>query len=439
MRGLVVHVCLSFLAAGVGAGCMGPAGPDPLPSDSPGPTGAMTRVPTTTTTGAPANQANDWVLVEAITGCGNICFEPTLSWLPNGSLLVAAGSALGKVPWMSSSHDGGRTFAPLATAPEKAESPWSLVCGGDLSDVTVQSDADGSLYVTGLFGLTRRLCGGQAPNIPLEIMLSRSDDGGKTWGLNQVHSPPLPAATASVPDRQWLGLGNHATMYLACTCPLLTTPHVMRSDDGGSTWGDPVPITTAQDHAGPLGPLAVAEDGRVASAFLVRQVNRTTVSVVESSDGAATWQRTDIPSVVGDCCGFPGLAVHGNDFHLTWIDDQNRAVLSTSKMGGPWSAPVAWSGASPVFYPQPWPAIRADGGLAVAWFARNSTGLEVQVSVGIPESGPTETFTVTALEGAPNTDFPIVAWSLDGRLAVAWAQRTGAEGAIWVATKPVGR
>lgn len=163
------------------------------------------------------------------------------------TLLVAAGC--------SSSDDAGpTTAAPTTTAPPADPVTVTVFAGGDAGYDTfripvVVATADGGLLA---FAEGR---GSTSDDGDVDLVLRRSDDGGRTWGPLQVvvddgpdfAGNPAPVVDAStgrvlVPFIAKAGTDEEIEIVLGTSegtsRVLLTT-----SDDGGATWSAPVDLT----------------------------------------------------------------------------------------------------------------------------------------------------------------------------------------------------
>ncbi|MCA1812283.1 MAG: hypothetical protein LC623_09790, partial [Halobacteriales archaeon] len=92
---------------------------------------------------------------------------------------------------MSSSRDGGRTYAPVFDAQRKVgQAPAGIFDDGSLA-----LDAQGTLYYAGM----------QGEGDDVALLFEESNDGGRTWGnateLARGHYDQSPRRW---PDRQWV-------------------------------------------------------------------------------------------------------------------------------------------------------------------------------------------------------------------------------------------
>jgi hypothetical protein len=307
----------------------------------------------------------------------------------------------------ATSFDGGRTW-------KHAVPPMSECAGGnpgngaDLkrsTDSWVSVSPDGTAYVA-----TLSMTGGiLEPGSETAILVSRSGDGGLTWGTAKTfirEGPPafddLPAVTADPFDSRYV--------YLVWTrIRVLTEPdfegpvYFSRSTDGGRTWeaGRPIhsPGVPAQTIANKI---AVLADGSLVSAFTQYVQDPVTkqfsfeVGAIRSTDQGGTWSGpvkiADLrPAGVKDPekgtpvrtgQEFVQLAAdgHGN-VYVAWQDarfgngERDGIVLSRSSDGGrTWSAPVAVNKVPDVQAFSPALAARGDGTIAVTYYDfRNNT------------------------------------------------------------------
>jgi len=211
---------------------------------------------------------------------------------------------------------------------------------GPLTQVTVSGDpsvafdADGNGYVTCL-GFSRTL----NDNV---LTVSRSADGGRTWGTavlvegttpNVFHDKPYMAAdTTAGPTRNNVYVTWTRFISGAGECGNYAAPiYFSRSVDGGLTFSTPTEISSAGYRCSQASQPAVGPGGEV----YVSWVNGNRVVVVRSLDGGLTWGPKTTVAILdpGEVYGgaprtphFPSIAVNpvnaptGNRVHLVWAD-----------------------------------------------------------------------------------------------------------------------
>ncbi|MDP3859899.1 MAG: PKD domain-containing protein [Stagnimonas sp.] len=167
--------------------------------------------------------------------------------------------------------------------------------------------------------------------------MSYSDDGGESWTPNQG-GPPL-AAT----DHQTIAAGP----YPASLAPLFPTPlypnafyycgqdiafaSCARSDNGGLTFNQPVPIYSIADCAGIHGHVRVAPDGTVS---VPSKACGTNVAVTVSEDAGTTWAIRKVPDSVPSIRD-PSMAwATDNTGYFCHSKGPGRAVISVTKDKG---------------------------------------------------------------------------------------------------------
>jgi BNR repeat-like domain len=229
------------------------------------------------------------------------------------------------------------------------------------------------------------------------LLLSRSRDGGRTWGAPQT----VAASTATTSlDEPWLAAdagtasSRRGALYIAWTRadsavqPSTTRIEVSHSTDGGFTWSRGV-TASGRDRYPSEAKLAVGPDGAV---FLVygqsapRDV-RERVRVVRSIDGGTSWSSprtiaTRSPPPLDGLRSGPGLATavdaSSARLHVVWVDAvHGRAVLlaSRSSTGGRgWARPVRVDGGR-LHGAEVTPAVAAVGGsVHVLFYTRDVPG-----------------------------------------------------------------
>jgi hypothetical protein len=185
------------------------------------------------------------------------------------------------------------------------------------------------------------------------IFVSRSTDGGATWGL-PVRIPP-PAANKVDLDKNWTVCDNSSTSpyYGHCYTEFDDfgagdLEEMSTSADGGQTWSVPVP--TASNDRGLGGQPLVQPDGTVVVPF---QTNQNKEAAFRSTDGGATW-RSGVTIAAASTAttggnlrtsALPSAEIDGGGkVFVAWQDCRfrvrcasNDIVFSTSSDGVNWS------------------------------------------------------------------------------------------------------
>ncbi len=233
--------------------------------------------------------------------------------LPDGSVLVAWVKQT-PVPGrrfpaseirVARSSDGGRTFTPPVTASDGAD----IVTGRHFHDLTVATD--GTVYLSWLDGRARdgvrqkeatpvvavshgshaghvrRVHGGPGT----EIRVTRSDDGGQTFGPSVV----VAAGTCEC-CRTALAVAPDGALFVAWRhqfTPDVRDVAVARSADGGQTFSAPVRLPAPPwhvegcPHTGPA--LAIAADGAVHALWFTGADEAPGTYYATSTDGGQTF------------------------------------------------------------------------------------------------------------------------------------------------------
>jgi hypothetical protein len=210
------------------------------------------------------------------------------------------------------------------------------------SDASVAYDARDGVWMTSWLGLHES--GGGV----VDVMLSRSTDGGRSWS-----NPITIAATGTFYDKNWTVCDNNPGSPFYGNCytefdnasagdlELMST-----SSDGGLTWGAPTP--TADSVHGLGGQPVVQPSGRVVVPFegLGRQIRS-----FSSGDGGATWDASVLVSTISShrvpgvrTSPLPSAEIGGDGtVYVAWQDSRfeggaaNDIVYSTSTDGATWS------------------------------------------------------------------------------------------------------
>ena len=241
----------------------------------------------------------------------------------------------------ATSQDGGVSwthgFLPATTTASNPAGPFFAA-----SDASVAYDARDGVWLVSWLGL--HASGGGT----VDVMVSRSSDGGLTWS-----APVTVAATGPFYDKNWTVCDNTSTTphYGNCytefdNASVRDLELMSTSTDGGLTWGAPTP--TADQVHGLGGQPVVQPSGRVVVPFeaLGRQIRAFT-----SDDGGQTWNASVEVSTISAhpvaglrTSPLPSAEINQNGtVYVAWQDSRfengtaNDIVLSTSADGSAWS------------------------------------------------------------------------------------------------------
>ncbi|WP_084725142.1 putative Ig domain-containing protein, partial [Streptacidiphilus melanogenes] len=283
-----------------------------------------------------------------------------------GSTIVSAfqvgrvtGGGASNVGWATST-DGGQTwthgFMPATTA--NTGGPY-----GQVSDASVAYDAKDGVWMVSWLGITS--------GNDVDVELSRSTDGGHTWGN------PVAVATGASYDKNWTVCDDHAASpyYGHCYTEYDDAgagdiEHMRTSTDGGQTWGSQLGPSDSPSGLGgqpvvqPNGTVVVpfssassnAERSFVStnggtswgSSVQIATVSHHTVAGLDDDDAATditkqasprdTLRESPLPSAEIDASG---------KVYAVWSDcrfrsgcPSNDIIMSTSTNGTSWSTPV---------------------------------------------------------------------------------------------------
>lgn len=349
-------VAFALVAALAAAGCMAPE-PVPAPPPPPGPPEPST--PVFASPVAIGNGGEPGLLlaygpqVNASVGPANA--NPTLWAHAPGAL------------WRS--DDNGTTWD--AVAPGTALTVFG-------NDAEMVQDSKGRLYYSDL-------------QLTASLAVYVSADDGRSWSYN-----PVASVVPSV-DRQWMATapdagplaGSEPAVYLAFN-QLQTSPWVMKSVDGGTTWtGRLVDPTQDQARFWSIGNIiANPWTGELFLSWVVGYAGEGltpnpptgyAIRVARSADGGTTWTTTEAFRSEER----PGhlFAVLAQDtagtLYMAWSQakgDHQEILLSHSKdKGARWTEPLRVDADGTAV--QPWIEAAGPGEVALVWYGSNTTAL----------------------------------------------------------------
>jgi hypothetical protein len=232
---------------------------------------------------------------------------------PTGALYAAwlDGRDGKSATYMTRSADGGRTWAPnlRVSGGESCPCCRTAIAGG----------ADGAVYLAWRTVL---------PGNVRDVVVARSPDGGATWAEPiRVHAddwvfdgcphagPSLQVdAAGRVHVAWWTGKEGAAGVYYA------------RSDDGGRSFGAPLPLGTAEFSKPAHVQLALGEGGIVAAAWDDGTLRVPQVLLRVSRDGGATFGPAEPVSAAGRAATFPVLSAGGRQLTVAWSEQSAEAA-----------------------------------------------------------------------------------------------------------------
>lgn len=187
------------------------------------------------------------------------------------------------------SFDGGATWTHNHRLPGTDAKP-------NAGDAVVAFDSNGNAYYAYIWG--------NFAASDISIAISKSADGGKSWGSPKVvyQDPDGPGVTSKAWDKEWIEVDNwngspsKNTIYLTATFFDPENGHIMftNSTDGGQTWSSPFEISDPSPGAtDQLSAIAPAPDGSVYVAWLDLGADgfggTDTVKVRHGANGGASW------------------------------------------------------------------------------------------------------------------------------------------------------
>jgi hypothetical protein len=323
-------------------------------------------------------------------GVPDVCAWPNLVLLPDETTIAALifnqpshGRLIGGIDCYAST-DGGKTWAKRATAapPDPGEQHTRMNHGAGLA-------ANGDLIVIAggwtLYPKPNEHGPYQVDKL-MQPYVSRSSDGGRTWAINKEAFPDTaPDGQRFVPFGA-IAKAKDGTLR-ASAYVVGGKTYVLRSDDDGRTWKDPVRIETELKPSETT--LWSDGQGRMLAAARTR-----TLEVFESNDDGKSWRHL---SRASDDLGIPGdlrsladgrlLVTHGNRRK----NQEGVDARVSDDEGRTWSPPrrvadfVTYDGGYPSSVQLP------DGTVVTAFYARRTADRD-GYQMGICIWDPTATF-----------------------------------------------
>ena len=343
------------------------------------------------------------------------------------------------------SSDGGATWSqtPIPAPPGEEAKCYAP----DLA-----FSADGTLYLS---FVTLRGSG----NVPNAVWVSSSKDGGRTLSEPVKVTGPLAFQVRLIADPDdpeglymtWLQGSDVATLKFTETGNPI---QVVRSDDGGASWSDPVRVSDPSRERVVAPSPAVGPEGELYVLYLDIGEDRLDYAgahegmggppyegtfrlvLARSRDGGATWAESEIKSPVSPIQrfivflpAFPSVAVDDSGrvyatFHDDRLGDPDVWVWTLEPGASDWRGPTRVNDTSRgdgTWQYLPKVSVSPDGRLDVVYYDRRADAEDVMKDVSLPSSlDAGGSFTpALRLSGRP-FGLPTVSVAPDGRLNVAY-------------------
>ncbi len=235
------------------------------------------------------------------------------------------GGGASNIGWATST-DSGQTwthgFLPGSTT--NTGGPYSAG-----SDASVAYDAKDGVWMVSWLGI------GSGNNVDVE--LSRSTDGGHTWGN------PVTISTGTFDDKNWTVCDNHPSSPYYGHCYTEyddanagDAEHMKTSTDGGATWG--AQQSPADSPSGLGGQPVVQPNGTVVVPFASGTENSE--RAFTSTDGGASWGSSVQIATVSH---HPVAGLENTSAHLSRLDTLREGPLPSAEIDASGKVYAVWS------------------------------------------------------------------------------------------------
>ena len=320
--------------------------------------------------------------------------EPGVAVAGDGTVWAAAftiGSPPDKFPGIAvwKSGDGGRsyTFVPVPLPVPKLDTGYPF-WGLDVDIAAAPEPNESGQYNVYAVAL--------GPLLPTTNAIYVSRDGGATWVSSPIGGIPGPV------DRPWVAADGACGLYLVYRNIPWVIHHYDFCDPSKTTVAtDPV---SSPEHTVLTGKIAV-DPTRPGHAYLPMEVcehepempelepveelfgemeepeeegrciGHPYIALARTTDGGATWTSHEVARVAtGATPIWPTTVAVGGDgrVHITWFDDHEAYVSSSSDAGESWSAPLQLNPSGTAAYPTI--AAGPKGEIAVFWYGTATEG-----------------------------------------------------------------
>lgn len=163
-----------------------------------------------------------------------------------------------------------------------------------------------------------------------EVFFARSTDGGHTFSAPvNLSNTTNGAGKGRLTKRYWhngsLDLAaEHDGRLLAAWTEYQGPLRVARSEDGGTSWSEPVQVSGGADALPARGPSLALRDGRAHLVWTVGEDPAADIRYATSLDSGRTWSRPRLIAASGAHADAPQVAVHSDrTVHLAWMEGHN--------------------------------------------------------------------------------------------------------------------
>lgn len=294
--------------------------------------------PNITFAAPPAGGGGTVTSVSTTDGFGINSSVATSTTVPN--ITIATDSA--EVRTVANSYNKSQTVAAIKSIVNLSHfmPPTTIISDGDYNAFPGATNVNGKIITVYRKGETHTTLDG-------EIVMKSSMDTGKTWSSETVILS-APSTDYRDPSITMLNNGDLIISYFIYVNPLSYASYTIKSNDGGSTWGTPVPLGGYNQSCGVSAPVIQLSNGDLLLPTYGLDSDIGYEKVFKSSNNGNSWSVISTITTSTDEVGDthlrytePNIVLLPNGNILATIRDEATAYTFTSisnDNGNTWSA-----------------------------------------------------------------------------------------------------